>query len=240
MISNQSPSVMLLDIEGTSTPISFVYETLFPYARAHLKKFLEVHAQDEELQRDLDLLIKENQSEKSNIAPLISQVRSFLQAHNYLVWLMNEDRKSPALKSIQGKIWAEGYASGLLKSIVFADVPPAFERWHSESCHIAIYSSGSILAQKLLFQHSQAGDLTRWIEAYFDTATGAKIDAASYDRIAETLRVKPEEILFLSDSPAELDAAASAGLHVRLAIRPGNRPVSPSVRHPAVFSFDEL
>jgi enolase-phosphatase E1 len=231
---------MLLDIEGTTAPISFVYETLFPHARAHLKQFLEEHAEDEELHQDLELLIKENQSEKSNAAPLISEVRSISQAYDYLIWLMGEDRKSPALKSIQGKIWAQGYASGQLKSILFADVPSALERWHSEGRRIAIYSSGSVLAQKLIFQHSQAGDLRSWIDAYFDTATGAKIDAASYGRIAEQLNVKPEEILFLSDSPAELDAAASAGLNIRLAVRPGNKPVSSSIQHQPVFSFDEL
>jgi len=240
MISIERPSVILLDIEGTTTPISFVYEMLFPYARAQLKQFLEEHAQDEELHRDLEQLSKENGSEKSDAVPLIFEARSIPQAYDYLVWLMDEDRKSPALKSIQGKIWAEGYASSQLKSIVFADVPLAFERWHREGRRIAIYSSGSILAQKLIFQHSQAGDLRPWIDKYFDTATGAKIDAASYGRIAEELSVKPEEILFLSDSPAELDAAASVGLDVRLAVRPGNKPVSSSVPHRPVFSFDEL
>jgi enolase-phosphatase E1 len=237
---NSRPSVMLLDIEGTTTPISFVYETLFPYARLHLRPFLEEHAHEGEFHQDLDQLIKESRADRSSGVPVISDARSVSQAYDYLMWLMDEDRKSPALKSIQGKIWKEGYASGQLKSTVFADVPSAFERWHRGGRRIAIYSSGSVLAQRLLFQHSQVGDLTRWIEAYFDTATGAKIEAASYSRIAQELGVETEEILFLSDSPPELDAAALAGLDVRLAIRPGNRPTARPVHHLSIHSFDEL
>jgi enolase-phosphatase E1 len=240
MTSNQKSSVILLDIEGTTTPISFVYETLFPYARMHLKQFLEEHGNDEGLRRDLEHLVEENRAEKAVCAPAISEALSRAQAYDYLVWLMNEDRKSPALKSIQGRIWETGYANGQLTSTVFADVPVAFERWRGEGRRIAIYSSGSLLAQRQLFQHSQAGDLTPWIEAYFDTATGAKTEVESYYRIAHALSVRPAEILFLSDSPAELDPAASAGLRVHLAIRPGNREEHPSVRHLPVFSLDEL
>jgi enolase-phosphatase E1 len=233
-------SVILLDIEGTMTPISFVYETLFPYARAHLKGYLEEHAEDERLRQDLDRLAQENQENSSPGAPAITEAHSCAQAYGYLIWLMDRDRKSPALKSIQGKIWETGYASGQLKSTVFVDVPTALERWRNEGRQIAIYSSGSVLAQKLLFQHCEVGDLTGWIEAYFDTATGAKTEAASYHRITRALDVEPREILFLSDSPAELDAAASAGLDVRLAIRSGNRAVPPHVLHVPIFSFDEL
>jgi enolase-phosphatase E1 len=240
MNASRKPSVILLDIEGTTTPISFVYETLFPYARAHLKQFLEEYADNEELHRDLDLLIKENREEKSADTPVISQPRSLLQVQGYLVWLMDKDRKSTALKAIQGKIWKTGYTSGQLKSTVFTDVPTAFERWHSEERRVAIYSSGSVLAQEMLFRYTKQGDLTRWIETYFDTATGAKIESESYSSIIQKLGVEAKEMLFLSDSPAELDAAASADLDVRLAIRPGNRPIPPSVRHPQVFSFDEL
>jgi enolase-phosphatase E1 len=240
MSSLRKPSVILLDIEGTTTPISFVYETLFPYARAHLKQFLEEHADNEQLHWDLDQVIRENREEKSADTPLISEGRSLLQVYNYLIWLMDEDRKSPALKAIQGKIWETGYTSGELKSAVFTDVPTAFERWHSQGRRVAIYSSGSVLAQRMLFRYSEEGDLTRWIEAYFDTATGAKIEAVSYTRIVQKLDVEAKETLFLSDSSAELDSAASAGLDVRLTIRPGNRPTPPPVRHLPVFSFDEL
>lgn len=240
MTPNRPPSVMLLDIEGTTTPISFVYETLFPYARAHMPEFLQEHERDEDLSLDMAMLAVENQAEGSSSAPVISADSGPVEASNYLLWLMDQDRKSPALKSIQGKIWEAGYSGGQLKGIVFADVPVAFERWHNEGRRIAIYSSGSVLAQNLLFRYSQAGDLTQWITAYFDRATGAKTERASYIKIAQTLAVNPGEILFLSDAPAEIDAAASAGFDVRLAQRPGNREVPQHVRHLPVFSFDEL
>ena len=240
MIVNRKPSVILLDIEGTTTPISFVYETLFPYARAHLKEFLREHEDHEDLRRDIEMLAAENQADNLSGAPVMPSSPKPVDVCNYLVWLMDQDRKSPALKSIQGKIWEAGYTSGQLKSVVFADVPAAFERWHHEGRRIAIYSSGSVLAQKLLFHHSQAGNLTQWIAAYFDTATGGKTEKDSYKKIAKALGTDPQNVLFLSDTPAELDAAASAGLGVRLAKRPGNREVPQQVRHLPVFSFDEL
>lgn len=240
MTVDRKPSVILLDIEGTTTPISFVYRTLFPYAREHLKEFLAKHADDAELRPVLNQLQKENEAETSSAAPRILEASSPQHAFEYLVWLMDQDRKSPALKSVQGRIWEAGYVSGEFKSSVFADVPAAFERWNAEGRRIAIYSSGSVLAQRLLFQYTTNGDLTKWIEAYFDTSSGAKTEAASYHRIAQALHAVPEEILFISDSPAELDAARSAGLAVRFAVRPGNHPTPPSLQYLPVSSFDEL
>lgn len=239
MTLTRSPLVILLDVEGTTTPISFVYDTLFPFARAHMEEFLRLHKDDADLHRDLEALAAENRAESSSSAPVIPQNATAIDCSAYLLWLMDQDRKSPALKSIQGKIWEAGYASGDLKSIIFSDVPTAFRRWHDQGRRIAIYSSGSVLAQKLLFRHTQDGDITPWINAYFDTAVGAKTDSRSYSKIAQALDVRPEGILFLSDALAELDAAASAGFGVRLAKRLGNRDV-PQVHHPIVSSFDEL
>ena len=238
MTPTQNP-VILLDVEGTTTPISFVYDVLFPYARAHMEGFLKQHRDDADLLRNIEILVAENHAEAPSNVPTIPPNATPADCSAYLFWLMDQDRKSPALKSIQGRIWEAGYASGELKSVVFPDVPPALHRWHDQSRRIAIYSSGSVLAQKLLFRHTQAGDLTPWITAYFDTAVGAKSDRGSYSKIAQALDVRAEEILFLSDAPAELDAAASAGLGVRLAKRPGNRAV-PQAHHPSVSSFDEL
>jgi len=240
MTEDRKPSVILLDIEGTTTPISFVYETLFPYARAHLKRLLAEHANDAELRCDLEQLLKENEAEKSSDAPRILQGCLPLQAFEYLVWLMDRDRKSTALKSIQGKIWQTGYASGELRSTIFADVPIAFERWDKEGRRVAIYSSGSMHAQRLLFQYSSVGDLTKWISAYFDTTSGAKTEAASYSRIAEALGVEPQEILFLSDSPAEINAARSAGIDVRFVVRSGNHSTPAAMRDLPCYSFDDL
>jgi enolase-phosphatase E1 len=246
-MSTAQPAVILLDIEGTTTPISFVYDVLFPYARARLRTFLEDHANDSDVRGDLDLLRSENRSDisASSDAPVVADNTSQASiqietAHGYLLWLMDRDRKSPALKAIQGRIWESGYASGALRSIVFSDVPVALERWAQQSRRVVIYSSGSVLAQKLIFRHTQAGDLSRWIEAYFDTGVGAKTQSSSYVKIAGALGVLPGEILFLSDAPAELDAAAQAGLQTRLVVRPGNRAVPASLPHMAVSSFDEL
>ena len=246
-MSTTLPSVILLDIEGTTTPISFVYDVLFPYARARLRTFLEEHVNDNDVRADLDLLRSENRSDisASTDAPVIAENTSppSLQietAHAYLLWLMDRDRKSPALKAIQGRIWEAGYADGALRSVVFPDVPVALERWYRLGSRVAIYSSGSALAQKLIFRHTQAGDLSRWIEAYFDTGVGAKTQSGSYMNIVGALGVLPGDILFLSDAPAELDAAAQAGLETLLAIRPGNRAVPASLPHMALSSFDEL
>jgi enolase-phosphatase E1 len=144
------------------------------------------------------------------------------------------------LKAIQGRIWQEGYQAGALLSEVFEDVPPAFARWRGQNKSICIYSSGSALAQKLLFAHTTAGDMTGYIYRYFDTTIGHKIEVDSYRRIAEELRLAPSEILFISDVIAELDAARAAGMKTILATRPGNRPVESPVNHPAVDSFAEI
>jgi enolase-phosphatase E1 len=141
---------------------------------------------------------------------------------------MARDRKSTALKSLQGKIWEEGYHSGNLLAPVFDDVPAAFERWRAQNRNIAIFSSGSILAQELLFAHTNAGDLTPYISAYFDTTTGAKTDAGSYQKIAISLALPPGEIAFISDVTAELDAAANTvGFQVLFSERAGNYPQPP-------------
>jgi enolase-phosphatase E1 len=246
-MSSVQSSVVLLDIEGTTTPISFVYDVLFPYARTRLRTFLEDHADEADVRGDLDLLLAENRHDASvsSGVPVIPENMSppslrMEGAYAYLVWLMDQDRKSPALKSLQGKIWEAGYAGGEIRSIIFPDIPTAFERWHQQGRRIVIYSSGSVLAQRLIFGHTQAGDLTRWIEAYFDTGVGAKTQSASYMNIAGELGVLPRDLLFVSDAPAELDAATEAGLQVRLAVRPGNRAVPSTASYAAVMSFDEL
>jgi enolase-phosphatase E1 len=235
-------SVILLDIEGTAAPISFVYETLFPHARRHLRQFLADHAHDAGVRDDLDLLATENHAERqsSSDAPEFSHSSQLEAAYNYLIWLMDQDRKSQALKSIQGKIWAYGYTSGELQSTLFADVAPALKRWHWEGRRVAIYSSGSVLAQKLLFRYTDSGDLSPWIDAYFDTAIGAKTQPESYNRIAKELAADTATAIFLSDSIPELAAASNAGWDVRLAIRPGNRPVADATPHLTLASFAEL
>jgi enolase-phosphatase E1 len=156
----------------------------------------------------------------------------------YARWLMDQDRKLTALKSLQGRIWAEGYAQGRLRGQVYADVPPALARWTAAGSRVAIFSSGSVLAQKLIFGHSDHGDLTRFLSAYFDTTTGPKREAPSYARIAAALASPAAAGLFVSDVVAELDAARAAGVATALVVR---TPPGPAANgHPRVASFDEL
>jgi enolase-phosphatase E1 len=149
------------------------------------------------------------------------------------------DRKTTPLKTLQGKIWEEGFRSGELKGHVYEDVPRAFKRWKKNGKRIGIFSSGSVLAQKLLFGYSSAGDLTVCIDDYFDTTRGPKREAASYEAIARALRIPPEETLFVSDVAEELDAARSAGMRTALMLRPGTAR-SDAAKHTFVENFDDI
>jgi enolase-phosphatase E1 len=235
---------LLLDIEGTTTPIDFVYKVLFPYARNHAREFLRQQCSSEPVRADVQELRKERitDAERGLNPPLWrddspeSQTESVVA---YVHWLMDQDRKFAALKSLQGKIWEEGYHSGQLRGQVFADVPPAFHRWRGQKRNIYIFSSGSVLAQKLLFANSTEGDLTPFIQGYFDTTTGAKGDAESYKRIGMATELPASEILFLSDAVAELDAARLAAMQTALCVRPGKIP-SGGCMHPTIHSFEEI
>jgi enolase-phosphatase E1 len=154
----------------------------------------------------------------------------------YLLWLMDHDRKSTALKSLQGKIWKTGFESGELKGTLFADVPEAFARWSAQA-KVAIYSSGSVEAQRLLFRHSNYGDLTPLISGYFDTRTGPKAASASYAAIAAAMGALPDDAIFFSDVVRELDAARETGFDTRLVVRAGNAPVDDPHGHIAVESL---
>jgi len=152
---------------------------------------------------------------------------------------MDRDRKSTGLKSLQGKIWEEAYRSGDLRGEVYPDVPPALERWRGQRVDIAIFSSGSVQAQRSLFMTTTSGDLTRFIRAYFDTTTGPKTAPESYALIAAALERSPSEVLFLSDIAAELDAALAAGLQTGLCVRtPASAPAAGA--HPVIRAFDQL
>ena len=158
----------------------------------------------------------------------------------YVLWLMDRDRKSTGLKSLQGKIWQRGYQEGILRAQVFPDVPPALERWHKAGLKVSIFSSGSVLAQKLLFGHSEAGDLTPFLAQYFDPTTGPKTAADSYRRIASGLAVPPARVLFISDVVAELDGARAADMRTLLNVRPGNHPQPATETHPIIQTLDEI
>jgi enolase-phosphatase E1 len=157
----------------------------------------------------------------------------------YVQWLMDQDRKSTGLKSLQGKIWEEGYRSGELEGEVYPDVLPALEHWRAQGIDVAIFSSGSVQAQRSLFRNSIAGDLTRFIRAYFDTTTGPKREPESYARIAAALERSPSEVLFVSDIAEELDAARTAGMRTALCVR-GLGSASPTAAHQMIYSFDQI
>ncbi len=236
---------VVLDIEGTTTPIAFVYDELFNYSRTHVREYLAQHFASNEVRADVQLLREEHAGDvsKSNEPPPLAEPGSATEIEalaTYVNWLIDLNRKSTGLKSLQGKIWREGYADGTLRSQMFPDVAPALARWRDAGLSINIFSSGSALAQQLLFKHTEAGDLTPFISHYFDTSVGKKGEAASYRCIAETLGVQPDELLFVSDIVTELAAARAAGMKVVLAIRPGNQPQEPADQYPSIHSFAEL
>lgn len=234
---------ILLDVEGTVTPIWFVHDVLFPFARARVPDFLEQNASSEEVQADVARLRKEYEADRqTNGQPpeVADWDRSGIESVvAYINWLIDLDRKSPALKSLQGKIWRQGYLDGSLKAPLYADVAPALERWQRQGISINIFSSGSVLAQRLLFEHTVAGDLTRYISGYFDTAVGNKTDVNSYIEIAARLAVPADQMLFISDVDAELDAAGAAGMKALLCIRLGNASQPPN-KHKEIRDFDEI
>jgi enolase-phosphatase E1 len=194
-MTDTPPKVILLDIEGTTTSIAYVAEILFPYARERIPAWVPIHREE--------------------LAPVFAAMPPGDPVATLLGW-MDVDAKETALKDIQGRIWREGYEAGALKAHVYPDTPVALRRWTEAGIAVCIYSSGSIEAQKLIFAHSEAGDLTGYLSGYFDTTTGPKREARSYAAIAAALKLDPADILFISDVAAETDAAKAAGLRALL------------------------
>ena len=224
---------ILLDIEGTTTPISFVHDVLFSYARTHVRDYLKKHLNEADVRADISLLDADYQGQNFRANDLDA-----VAAHvNELIDL---DSKSTGLKSLQGKIWHEGYSDGSLRAQVFPDVAPALARWRVAGLSVSIFSSGSVLAQQLLFAHTEAGDLRPFISNYFDTGVGKKGEAESYRRIAEAIGLQPGEILFISDVVSELAAARETGMKTVLSLRPGNQPQTSAADYQQIHNFDEL
>ncbi|MCU0889047.1 MAG: acireductone synthase [Rubritepida sp.] len=209
---------VLTDIEGTTTSIAFVHTTLFPYAARALEGFLAAHATDAE------------------VAPILAEVPGPDALATLRDW-MARDVKATPLKALQGIIWRQGYAAGALRGHLWPDVPARLRAWRDQGLHLAVYSSGSEEAQRLLFRHSEAGDLEGLFEGFFDTRMGAKREAESYRRIAAAWGAPPAAILFLSDVAEELDAAHEAGLATCQLVRAadGTRPAG---RHAQAADFD--
>lgn len=218
--------LILLDIEGTVSPLAFVHDVMFPYARGRAVAWLGRHWGHEaiaSLARD-------------------AGATSFAHADEAAAAmhrLMDADAKVAGLKQIQGLIWEEGFRNGDLRSTLFDDVTPALHRWSARGIEVRIYSSGSIHAQRLFFQHTTEGDLTPLFSGYYDTTMGPKKDAASYAAITADCGLAAGQVLFISDVLEELHAAQSAGMKTALALRPGNRP-QPESAHPTIASFAEV
>ena len=222
---------ILLDVEGTTSSISFVYDVLFEFAKRHVGDFLATERDDAVVSGIAAQLAAETGTD-----PQAGPERLALAA----IDLMNRDVKSTPLKALQGLIWRSGFESGELVAHVFPDVPPALEQWAASGLDVRIYSSGSVEAQKLFFGHTGAGNLLPTLRGHYDTTTGPKREASSYAKIAADMGVEPRQILFVSDVGAELDAARTAGMATALAVRPGNRDSGGLFDHEPIESFTEI
>jgi enolase-phosphatase E1 len=231
---------IVLDIEGTTTPIAFVHDALFPFARRHLREHLQAHQSSSDL-REVIRRLRGEWADDVAPPPWSDEPDAELPSvAGYVEWLMDRDRKSPGLKLLQGYIWEDGYRSGALRGEVYPDVVPAILRWRASEIAVAIYSSGSVLAQRLLFAHTPAGDLTPLVNRFFDTEVGAKTSPDSYRRIAAALQCPTHRLLFVSDAGKELDAARQAGCEVLLCARPGNPAQSAPAGLDMIHGFDEI
>lgn len=199
---------IVTDIEGTTSSIDFVHQTLFPYAKKHLRSFLREQAGVDAVQHALD-----------DVEQIVGRDLSIDEAADVLEQWIAEDKKLTPLKTLQGLIWKIGYESGALNGHVYADTPQALRAWHAAGKKLYVYSSGSVDAQKLIFGHTAYGDLQPLFSGYFDTRIGGKREAASYQAILQQIGLPGSQVLFLSDVGAELDAARQAGIQTYQLLR---------------------
>jgi enolase-phosphatase E1 len=225
---------ILTDIEGTTTPIAFVKETLFPFARARMHAFVRAHVGEPAIQAALGEVAQASGHSPDEVDALC----------NILLQWIDEDRKATALKLLQGLIWDAGYQDGVLRAPIYDDAARQLRDWHARGVRLYVYSSGSVHAQKLLFRHSDKGNLLPLFSGYFDTTSGNKREVASYAHIADAIGLPPGDILFLSDVPEELDAAHGAGMRTTWLVRPNDVQIEPSAlaasAHPWVHEFGAI
>lgn len=245
-------AVILLDIEGTTTPITYVKDTLFPYIRDNVKEYLRMHWEEEECQQDISLLRKQAE-EDSNLDGFVpipletgngeDEVEQVIQAVvDNVHWQMSLDRKTTALKQLQGHMWRAAYTTGHMKGEFFQDVVPAIRKWREAGMKVYIYSSGSVEAQKLLFGYSTEGDILELFDGHFDTKIGHKVESESYRRIASSIGCSTNNVLFLTDVTREASAAEEADMHVAVVVRPGNAGLTDDEKsyYSLITSFNEL
>ncbi len=219
---------IVTDIEGTTSSLSFVKDVLFPYASEHLASYVSAHLEEPQVQEQLDCVSREAGRELSTNEAIEQLLR----------WI-DEDKKITPLKTLQGMIWEAGYRSGAFTGHCYEDAVRNMREWHEKGIRLYIYSSGSVHAQKLLFGFSDFGDLTPFIDGYFDTRIGHKRESSSYEIIASEIGVRAGDILFLSDIREELDAARAAGMQTRWLVRDAET-LEPNAPHPQVRDFDAI
>lgn len=220
---------IVTDIEGTTSSLDFVKQTLFPYAREHLPAFLREHADNPEVQHWMARAAEQADVDAADQDTIAATLRRWI----------DEDRKATPLKALQGMVWRHGYQSGAFRAHLYPEVADRLRAWRDQGYRLYVYSSGSVAAQRMFFRHSQAGDLEPLFDGFFDTETGAKQETASYREIAASLGCPSMEILFLSDIDAELDAAREAGMQTTLLCRPPDDCVAGSA-HPCVNNFEQI
>ena len=232
---------ILLDIEGTTSSISFVHDVMFPFVRERLDGFLtsnfartDVASACEQIARDA---CKFSLTEWSKVTGQLAQQLVIVEVHR----LMDGDVKATGLKALQGLIWADGFREGKLRAHVYPDVIEQIKRWRQCGLDIRIYSSGSIAAQKLFFGHIDGlGNCLDLFTGHYDTTIGSKREASSFQRVAADWGLQPAEIIFVSDVAGELIAATEAGLQAVASVRPGNAPLDGALPYFRATSFDQL
>lgn len=221
---------ILTDIEGTTTSIAFVHEVLFPYSREHLPQFIRDQQNEFEVRNALEMASAEagrpNLSTEDTIELLLQ-------------WIA-EDRKTAPLKTLQGLLWKQGYQNGAYKGHLYPDALQNLQAWAQQGLQLYVFSSGSVQAQKLLFSHTEYGDITPLFKGYFDTATGPKKKPSSYELIAKAMNQQPKDVLFLSDIIEELDAATLAEMQTCRLVREGDATLEKNCPHPQVRSFADI
>ena len=224
---------IVTDIEGTTSSLSFVKDVLFPYAAEHLRDYVLEHRTEAAVRRQLNATAELAGLPSHDVKPLIRQLTEWISS----------DTKATPLKALQGMIWEGGYRSGAYTAHLYDDAIRGLHEWHEQGLSLYVYSSGSIHAQKLFFEFSRYGDVRPLFRDYFDTTTGNKHDVESYQGIEQAIAVSAEQILFLSDVEAELDAARSAGYLTCRLSRPadyGPGAADITSAHPVCTSFDEI
>ena len=233
---------ILLDIEGTTSAVSFVYDVMFPFVRRELDQYLCANWDSAALNGVCDLIAKDAGHESFvawyGTETEVGKRQQLLRTE--VLRLMDDDVKATGLKALQGLIWQSGFESGEMRAHIYDDVLPAIQVWNDAGRDIRIFSSGSIAAQKLFFGHTVVGDILHLFRGHYDTTTGPKKEAASYQVIAKEFGIPPAQILFLSDVLDELEAARAAGLQTGLCKRPGNAKIAAGHGHPEITSFDQI